>query len=125
MLFVRTVAATAMVLVSTAAQASNSRGHMMVSAVVWEQLEESTQEPVIELLKLNPDRIRGVAKADQGKTAFMKAATWPDFIRGYREEANSRDRTTTLPTAAIAGPVAEKLADRLVGSFAEELLERD
>jgi hypothetical protein len=86
MLFVRTVAATAMVLVSTAAQASNSRGHMMVSAVVWEQLEESTQEPVIELLKLNPDRIRGVAKADQGKTAFMKAATWPDFIRGIAKK---------------------------------------
>jgi hypothetical protein len=30
-----------------------------------------------------------------------------------------------LPMAAMAGPVAEKLADRLVGSFAEELLERD
>jgi hypothetical protein len=89
MLVVRTVAAPAMVLVSTAALAWNGLGHMMVSAVAWEQLEESTQERVIELLKLNPnytDWIRGVAKADQGKTAFMKAATWPDFIRGIAKK---------------------------------------
>lgn len=89
MLVVRTVAAPAMVLVSTAALARNGLGHMMVSAVAWEQLEESTQERVIELLKLNPnytDWIRGVAKADQGKTAFMKAATWPDFIRGIAKK---------------------------------------
>ena len=89
MQIVRAVAAVAMVLISTGALAWNSRGHMMVSAVAWEQLEEPTQERVIELLKLNPnytDWIRGVAKADQGKTAFMKAATWPDFIRGIAKK---------------------------------------
>jgi S1/P1 Nuclease len=94
-MLVRAVVAAAMVFVSTGALAWNSRGHMMVSAVAWEQLEEPTQERVIQLLKLNPnyaDWIRGVAKPDQAKTAFMKAATWPDFIRG----------TAKKPT--VAGP---------------------
>src|SRR5262249_21314221 len=74
MRLVRTFAVVAMVVVSTAASAWNSRGHMMVAAVAWEQLEEGTQSRVVELLKLNPnykDWIRGVAKADQDKTAFM------------------------------------------------------
>jgi hypothetical protein len=92
MLVVRTVAAPAMVLVSTAALAWNGLGHMMVSAVAWEQLEESTQERVIELLKLNPnytDWIRGVAKADQGKTVY-EGCDVAGLHPGYREEANSR-----------------------------------
>jgi hypothetical protein len=89
--FVRTLAVVAMVVVSTAASAWNSRGHMMVAAVAWEQLEEGTQSRVVELLKLNPnykDWIRGVAKAAQDKTAFMKASTWPDFIRGIAKPPN-------------------------------------
>jgi hypothetical protein len=73
MRFVRLLAVLTMVLASTAASAWNSRGHMMVSAVAWEQLEEPTQKRVIELLKLNPnytDWIKGVSKADQGQTFF-------------------------------------------------------
>jgi hypothetical protein len=82
-----------MVLVSTAALASNSRGHMMVSAVAWEQLEESTQEPVIELLKLSPnytDWIRGVAEADPRQDGVYEGCDVAGLHPGYREEANSR-----------------------------------
>jgi len=84
MCLARLVAILVIFIAPSAASAWNSRGHMMVAAVAWEQLEEPTQKRVIELLKLNPnyaDWIKGVAKADQDKTAFMKASIWPDFLR--------------------------------------------
>jgi S1/P1 Nuclease len=90
--FVRVLVAAALVLVSASASAWNNRGHMMVAAVAWDQLEETTQERAIDLLKRNPnydDWIKGVPKADQDKTAFMKAATWPDFIRGLAKKPSA------------------------------------
>jgi hypothetical protein len=84
MCFARLVAILVIFIAPSAASAWNSRGHMMVTAVAWEQLEEPTQKRVVELLKLNPnyaDWIKGVPKADQDKTAFMKASIWPDFLR--------------------------------------------
>src|SRR6266516_3189715 len=89
MYLVRTIVTAAMLVVSTAAFGWNNRGHMMVGAIAWDQLEESTQERAIELLKLNPnykDWIKDIPKAQQDKAAFMKAATWPDFIRGLAKK---------------------------------------
>jgi hypothetical protein len=44
-----------MVVASTTALAWNNRGHIMVVATAWGQLEEGTQSSVIDLLKLNPN----------------------------------------------------------------------
>jgi hypothetical protein len=80
-----------MVFVSTGALAWNSRGHVMVSAVAWEQLEEPTQERVIALLKLNPnyaDWIRGVSRSSQD--GVYEGCDVAGLHPRYREEANSR-----------------------------------
>lgn len=62
----------------------NDFGHMAVAAIAYPQLTSSTKKCVSELLKRNPDYaewIRGVDKSEQERTAFMRAATWPDAIR--------------------------------------------
>ena len=86
----RAFAILALVLVSTSAWSWNGRGHMMVAAVAWDLLDEATQARATELLKLNPEHknwVKGVPAADRAKTAFMKAATWPDFIRSiYKDD---------------------------------------
>ncbi len=63
----------------------NGRGHMVVAAVAWEKMTPGARSRAIALLKLNPqfsDWIASVPKADRPRVAFMKAATWPDYIRG-------------------------------------------
>jgi hypothetical protein len=70
----------------------NSRGHMMVAAVAWEQLNEQTRGRVGELLKLNPQYkkwVKDFDEEDQDQVAFVMAATWPDFIKkakGYIDD---------------------------------------
>src|SRR5262249_13315334 len=89
MRLVQIVVATVVTFVSSAAMAWNNRGHMMIAAVAWEQLEEGTQQRATELLKLNPnykDWVKGVSRTDYDKTAFMKASTWPDFIRAIAKK---------------------------------------
>src|ERR1700741_3533877 len=82
------------------AHAWNSRGHMIVAAVAWEKLSQKSKDRVTALLKLNPQYASwtsGVVASKRAKTAFMKAATWPDFIRsatGYRD-GEPEDETGT------------------------------
>jgi hypothetical protein len=69
-------------LLSHEALAWNARGHMMVAAVAWDQLDIDTRARAISLLKLNPEYsnwIRGVAEHEKDKVAFVRAATWADF----------------------------------------------
>ena len=83
----------ASLLVSSHALGWNNRGHMMVAAVAWDQLDEETQERATELLKLNPHYkmwIKGVAADERDKIAFVKAATWPDFIRGLVKDPDDK-----------------------------------
>jgi hypothetical protein len=92
----RAVAVLALLVVSTGAWSWNGRGHMMVAAVAWDLLEEPAQARASELLKLNPEYnnwVKGVSPADRGKTAFMKAATWPDFIRSvYKDDGSDPEK---------------------------------
>lgn len=73
------------------AHAWNSRGHMIVAAVAWDNLSQKSKDRVTALLKLNPQYASwtsGVAATKKAKVAFMKAATWPDYIRsaaGYHD----------------------------------------
>jgi hypothetical protein len=86
----------ALLVVPTGASSWNARGHMMVAAIAWDQLEEPTKARAAELLKLNPEHknwIRNVPAADRAKTAFMKAATWPDFIRDvYKDDGSDPEK---------------------------------
>src|SRR5262245_39936641 len=71
-------------LFSHEALAWNARGHMMVAAVAWDHMDSDTRVRAIDLLKLNPEYgnwIRGVSEHEKDKVAFVKAATWADFIK--------------------------------------------
>ena len=72
----------------------NDRGHMIVAAIAYDRLGLEVRARVDELLRQNPQYAnwtKGVAKAQAGKVAFMRAATWPDFIKsapGYENDGN-------------------------------------
>jgi hypothetical protein len=85
---VRILATAVALMFSNHAVAWNDHGHIMVAAVAWEQLSSSAKARVAGLLKLNPmyqTWINGVADEDRDEVAFVRAATWPDFIK--REHA--------------------------------------
>ncbi len=59
-------------------------GHMAVAAVAWTHMTPAAQARAAALLKLNPDyakRIADAAPGDEDRTAFLRAATWPDEIK--------------------------------------------
>src|SRR3974390_2951067 len=79
------------------ASAWDSFGHMMVAAVAYDNLTPAARTKAVQLLKLNTDYktwIKGVAKAKQGKTAFMMAATWPDSIKSSKTYTDDGEHPT-------------------------------
>jgi len=72
----------------------NDRGHMLVAAIAYDRLEPEVRARVDELLRVNPryaSWTRGVGRVQAKKVAFMRAATWPDFIKrapGYERDGN-------------------------------------
>jgi hypothetical protein len=77
----------ALMLAPTAAWSWNDRGHMMVAAIAWNNLDDATKERVSELLKLNPNYQAWIKTAsdddERDQFAFVMAATWPDFIKRH------------------------------------------
>jgi hypothetical protein len=85
------------------AAAWNDCGHMVVAAIAYQQLEPATRTKVSELLRLNPryeDWTTAISAADQDEVAFLRAATWADYIKRDPDYVNDGD------TAAAAGPDA-------------------
>jgi hypothetical protein len=70
----------------------NSFGHMTVAAIAYGHLTPASKARVAQLLKLNPnyaDWIADVPESDRDEIAFLKAATWPDYIKsaqGYQDD---------------------------------------
>jgi hypothetical protein len=65
----------------------NGFGHMEVAAVAWDKLSDKPQiqARITELLKRNPlydSWTRDVPSDIREKVGFMRAATWPDIIKG-------------------------------------------
>lgn len=88
-----TTVALALVLGLSAAPAWawNSRGHMIVAAIAWEDMTPAAQARADALLKLNPRYGAWTASAkpqDRAKVAFMRAATWPDEIKNHPDYSN-------------------------------------
>ncbi|MDI1290719.1 MAG: S1/P1 nuclease [bacterium] len=92
------------------ALAWNGRGHMVVAAVAWDQMTPTARAKAGELLKLNPQYETWTAstpEAEKGHIAFLRAATWPDFIRtapGYRD-----DKITAPEATQEVGYARDKL----------------
>lgn len=90
------IAAAALALsISSSAFAWNDRGHMIVAAIAWDQLTPEAQQRVSALLQRNPQYaswVAGVADEDKDEVAFVRAATWADFIKkseaGYEDDGN-------------------------------------
>jgi hypothetical protein len=80
-------------LAAAPAAAWNDRGHMVVAAAAWQHLTVPTRNKLGRLLSHNPNYagwIAGVAPSDRARVAFIRAATWPDFIKsahGYVNDA--------------------------------------
>ena len=80
---------------STAASAWWDEGHMQIALMAYNKLTDQARVRVDALLQMNddyPDWIYGVAAADQGKAAVMRAAVWADDIKtrpGYTDDGNS------------------------------------
>jgi hypothetical protein len=99
---------------ATTASAWDSFGHMMVATVAYNDLTPAVRKKVAPLLKLNPDYplwIKGVAKANQSKIAFVMAATWPDAIKSEKGYTNDGEHPTDPNAAANLG-YSDKLMHR-------------
>ncbi len=86
MRIVRMIAALAMIVASSSAWSWNDRGHMLVAAVAWNNMEPETRARASELIKLNPHfdiLSEGTKKSNRDQVAFIRAATWPDLIKQF------------------------------------------
>jgi S1/P1 Nuclease len=106
--------ATAVTLFSFNALAWHAAGHMMTAAVAWEQMTPAARKRASELLKLNPDYdtwVKGIPAAAKDKTAFVRAATWPDDIKNKATHPGSVDdgEEPTNPNAAANIGYSDKL----------------
>jgi hypothetical protein len=84
------------------ARAWDDFGHMEVAAVAYKKLKPATKKRVAALLKLNPRYaiwIVGAPKNDEGRVAFMRAATWADAIKNDPAYTDKND-TQAAPTAS-------------------------
>ncbi|HTV77759.1 MAG TPA: S1/P1 nuclease [Steroidobacteraceae bacterium] len=90
---------------SPLAHAWDHFGHMVLAAVAWQHLTPRTRTRAGDLLKLNPDYGRWVARvppAQQPMIAFLRAATWADAIKheaGYINDGERPDGAGPQPNA--------------------------
>ncbi|HVX14205.1 MAG TPA: S1/P1 nuclease [Pirellulales bacterium] len=68
------------------ATAWNSTGHMAVALLAWKQLDAEQRRAAHQLLKTHPHYRRYLAEARpegvaEDEWAFLRAATWPDWVR--------------------------------------------
>ncbi|WP_275552139.1 S1/P1 nuclease [Bradyrhizobium sp. MOS001] len=67
------------------ARAWDGFGHMEVAQIAWNRLTPAVRARVAELLRLNPQYVAwtvNIPPEKRDQIAFVRAATWPDFIRG-------------------------------------------
>jgi S1/P1 nuclease len=98
--------ATTIMLFSATAQAWHAAGHMMVAAVAWDQMTPAARARATQLLKLNPSYdswVQGVPDQQKDKTAFVRAATWPDDIKNDPSYINDGEEPTNPNAAANVG----------------------
>lgn len=94
------LAALTLVIAPPSARAWDDFGHMEVAAVAYGKLTAQTRRNVARLLQINPrygNWIVGAKPGDEGRMAFMRAATWADAIK-----VDPR-YTTDAQTAPTAG----------------------
>lgn len=68
------------------AAAWNSTGHMAVALVAWRQLDRAQRQAACQLLRAHPHYRRYLTEkrpegVDEDEWVFLRAATWPDWVR--------------------------------------------
>lgn len=93
------------------AQAWNERGHMLVAALAYQQLTDCEKAQIKTILSAHPHVVEWLRKdvpagADPAQWAFMRAATWPDFVRGFESEKHHQSNWhyISLPLVDLADP---------------------
>ena len=89
----------AMIVVAPPARAWNETGHMIVAQIAYRQLDEGQKQQIAAILRTHPHyQLYLTAKVPAGvnedEWAFMRASTWPDFVR----PASSSDRNYKDPS---------------------------
>src|SRR5690242_1454558 len=77
----------------------NETGHMTVALIAYRRLDDAQKQKIAEILRAHPHyKLYLSANVPPGvnedEWAFLRAATWPDFVR----PASSYDRTYKDPT---------------------------
>jgi hypothetical protein len=81
------------------AHAWNDKGHMTVARLAWNQLKPDERAFIVKLLKKHPNYVDFLAKArpagfTEDEWVFLRAATWPDWIKkGPAEQRKYNDPT--------------------------------
>src|SRR5437879_8685423 len=83
------LASLVLVVAASPALAWNEKGHMVTARLAWRQLTDEQRGKVIAILKKHPHYEEYlIARKPDGFTedewAFMRAATWADWVRGRR-----------------------------------------
>lgn len=79
----------------------HARGHMLVAAIAWDNLDKSSQKSITEILKSHPEfSRRWESEYDDhqndvslGKFLMMQASVWPDQIKTRNHPDNQYSRT--------------------------------
>jgi hypothetical protein len=91
------------------ARAWDDFGHMQIAAVAYDNLSDVAKARVTQLLRLNPSYaywIVGAKKSDANRTAFVRASTWADAIKG---NSDYKKDEVTSPTATQNVGYSDKL----------------
>jgi hypothetical protein len=91
-------AAALLVLPCAPAFAWNSVGHMAIARLAYERLDDDQKARAVKLLQQHPHYEVFLAKnrpdgVDTGEWAFLRASTWPDWVRGRRTDARGEEVT--------------------------------
>jgi hypothetical protein len=118
------VALAALLLLPARSWAWNNAGHMTVALLAWRELTPDQQKQVADIMKTHPHYKQLVldSKApgvDEATWAFVKFATWPDWVRrrgrGVRiriRRRPSRDTTAGSGTTSTSHTSQADITDR-------------
>lgn len=118
----RAVAIVAAVLLMEPAYAWNNTGHKVIAAIAYSRLNTKARKQVRAILQSHPDFALLIqdaeSKAAQNRSAFLKAATWPDIIRNDRRFVSTPSMDANCmpgqPVGAAPSPVLPGFPDMQV-----------
>lgn len=104
-------------LLTSPAFAWNEKGHMVLARLAWKELKPEERAKIVEFLKSHPHYqefllAKRPDNIPEDEWAFMKAASWSDWVRGGPKERQAYHRATwhyvnvpyVVPGAKVKAP---------------------